>query len=679
MANADVLPGPVDLPMPEGISIHEQWARYRVRKRLAKVYNYAPRDQLSLAPTPLPTGPVTPEHLPELPELKPTQDLPPEMRVCIIGAGAAGLFTAMIFDWLKSQKSIPSLNISYDIVEAAGQDRLGGRLYTHQFPGTQQYPAGPHDYYDVGAMRFPDNPVMKKTFDLFTLLGMQKQSPSAPNGVIIPYYMDGTKDGSQNPTYFNDIHYANAPPLGNPIDPYDMNSQTGMPIPDNLLSIGPDATINKVIDTYREAFKTDPKKGWDMLMDADNFTARDFLLLPPVSQLKTVRGSEALKDDQGLKDDDNPISGPGFNFNTVEWLETFGQGTRGYQQAFSELVLDSLDFDYPGMDTNYFCIEGGANLLAQNMAKAIKGEPQFNTPVTSVRLGQNSDPNNVTVGTANGDLPNKYAAVFNSATLGATERMDLTQAKLNYGTKQAIRTLNYGESCKVGIRFKKPWWREAPFNVTKGGLGKTDLPLRICVYPSYNIYDPLTEASVLLCSYTWQQDAARISSLISRETPNNEDMLKTLLFRNLALLHSTPETYDSVLDLIRTNYITHHAWSWYDDPYAVGAFAFFGPSQFKEVWPDITTPSADGKLLFIGEAASVHHAWVVGALESALRGVYQFLFRYATVYREFNQAKEFMEQNTEAPFDLPWAMETETAGHQVLVSELRAAGLKDPA
>ena len=36
----------------------------------------------------------------------------------------------------------------------------------------------------------------------------------------------------------------------------------------------------------------------------------------------------------------------------------------------------------------------------------------------------------------------------------------------------------------------------------------------------------------------------------------------------------------------------------------------------------------NGKHIIIGEAASAHHAWVVGSLESAVRGVYQFLFNH---------------------------------------------------
>lgn len=74
-------------------------------------------------------------------------------EVCIIGAGAAGLFTAMIFDYLNERFKI---NVKYEILECNSEDRLGGRLFTHYFRKEDvPAPHGDHDYYDVGAMRFP--------------------------------------------------------------------------------------------------------------------------------------------------------------------------------------------------------------------------------------------------------------------------------------------------------------------------------------------------------------------------------------------------------------------------------------------------------------------------------------------------------------------------------------------
>lgn len=251
-----------------------------------------------------------------------------------------------------------------------------------------------------------------------------------------------------------------------------------------------------------------------------------------------------------------------------------------------------------------------------------------------------------------------YFAVFNSTTLGALQRMNpkkcgfiVSQATLSpllsrrsvasslrltrssrWRTKQAIRGLSYGASSKVAIKFKTPWWQVAPFSINKGGLSKTDLPLRLCVYPSYNIKSDLNpewnqhEPSVLLCSYTWGQDASRRGSLITPDSPAGEEQLRTTLLHNLALLHANEQmSYETLLQMLNEQFVTHHAWDWYKDQNTAGAFAYFGPGQFSNMWQEIIKPNAFGQLYVIGEAASVHHGWVVGALESVLRAVYVML------------------------------------------------------
>lgn len=76
---------------------------------------------------------------------------PGKFKVGIVGAGCAGLFTGMIIDWLNE---VTGLEVDYDILEAG--DRVGGRLYTHHFSEKET------DYYDVGAMRFPKNDIMRR-------------------------------------------------------------------------------------------------------------------------------------------------------------------------------------------------------------------------------------------------------------------------------------------------------------------------------------------------------------------------------------------------------------------------------------------------------------------------------------------------------------------------------------
>ena len=69
--------------------------------------------------------------------------------------------------------------------------------------------------------------------------------------------------------------------------------------------------------------------------------------------------------------------------------------------------------------------------------------------------------------------------------------------------------------------------------------------------------------------------------------------------------------------------------AWYGDPYTRGAFAQFGPGQFGttdkggfSLFASLQAPAALGRLHFAGEATSIHHAWVLGALNSAWRAVH---------------------------------------------------------
>jgi hypothetical protein len=85
--------------------------------------------------------------LPEPPDLPLDSGKPYDGRICIIGAGAVGLYAAMMLKYLGIT--------NVDIYEAS--DRVGGRLFTKGHFGGNDY----HNYYDVGAMRIPQIAWMK--------------------------------------------------------------------------------------------------------------------------------------------------------------------------------------------------------------------------------------------------------------------------------------------------------------------------------------------------------------------------------------------------------------------------------------------------------------------------------------------------------------------------------------
>lgn len=374
-------------------------------------------------------------------------------------------------------------------------------------------------------------------------------------------------------------------------------------------------------------------------------------------------------------------------------------GTGWYDQSLTEAALETIDFEVPAedvADTNkhWWCVDGGAQSIAKTMLQKIKHQYAitYSTQVVGMNanIERDSKGNVIFKGGMELDLKDpvnrdpleskEYFVVFNSATLGATNRMDLSKAGLLWDTKQSIRCLNYGASCKVGIKFKTAWWRKPPFNITQGGVARTDLSLQVCVYPSYNIdekLDPVDQPAVLLVSYTWGQTAQRLAALIASKSRNEprdpedkkcknevlqeeEAELREVILRDLAYLHaekmkrsndSKDKAFNDTHDLIRKEYVEHHAYDWYHDPHMAGAFAYFGPGQFSELYPSITKPNALGRLYFVGEAASAHHAWVVGALESVIRAlwlmfnnIHQATLKKGKAYEPYEWAMQLLER-----------------------------------
>ena len=192
---------------------------------------------------------------------------------------------------------------------------------------------------------------------------------------------------------------------------------------------------------------------------------------------------------------------------------TFASGTSWYDEALSEMVLEEVNFAWK---EDWYCVMGGSQEIAKRMAAKMENEGakriHFGKKVTKIeRLVTTSEKKDdghgclpeLAVEVAGEAEPRRYDAVFNSAPLGNMQRMDLRSLNLNWGTKQAIRSLGYGASCKIGIRFKQLWWKQKNLQINEGGVSKTDQPIRNCVYPSYNKDDPDDKPGVLLASYTW--------------------------------------------------------------------------------------------------------------------------------------------------------------------------------
>ncbi|KAL8673690.1 MAG: hypothetical protein Q9168_001905 [Polycauliona sp. 1 TL-2023] len=526
---------------------------------------------------------MDPDHLP--PRLDGgSKDFPADTKIGIVGAGYAGLYSALILD---------HLGVAYNILEAS--PRPGGRVLTHYFSTRK------HDYYDIGAMRFPNVPPMERTFDLFKRTGVP----------LIDYLLKG----ENTPKRYNGITVF-PPKDGATIedDPFHVSESKGGVVPDERMT-----TIRNVLEEamapLKDALKRGDAESFKLFEEVDDYTVRGYL------------------------------------------REKFATGL--FDLAFTEAVMDSIAFDYGPEEEEWKSVEGGTNVMTEALVDMLKTKPTYNKRVTRLALDRNRDGENKMVVVTNYDEPSRYyTSVINTTTLACLQRIDTTDLELSPTVKIATRTLHYDSSTKAAIKFDKPWWI-TKCGIKSGGVANTDLPIRVCVYPSYNVNDDPEKPAVLLCTYTvsaidlnivkyphtnrrqWAQDATRIGSLVNTDSPRGEDELKNLMLYNLARLHSNESNFEEMYEMIKASYITHHGFDWAMDDYSSGAFALFGPGQFRALYPHLIRPQSDSRFHIVGEAASANHAWIVGALESAYRGVWMALERFKCYDLQDKMEKEF--------------------------------------
>jgi len=357
---------------------------------------------------------------------------------------------------------------------------------------------------------------------------------------------------------------------------------------------------------------------------------------------------------------------PKYPLPVVHWMETRNSGTGGFDVAFAESIISSLEFDDPTKKVEWKCLEGGTQVLINAMLDKLTVKPSYGQRVTSVKqvllLPRECFPDQpewprwprhyrfpfMKVSSRTRDDTKEkieyFSHVVSTTSFAALNTIDTDKICMTYKQRQAIRTLNYGPAVKVAIKFKTRWW-EQPEIKQRGGSSYTDRQVRAVVYPSYGLGEG--GPGVLMVTYNWQQDASRFGSLIKnpdwsdqpepgRERPWSEKVLLDQIYQDLALLHGVEATW------LRGETLDYHAFDWYHNPYTMGAYAHFAPGQFGTFLPEVVQPAAYGRFHFAGEVASAHHGWVAGALNSAVRVVDEiFRLDFRIWVREFRDQRGF--------------------------------------
>ncbi|KAE8374393.1 hypothetical protein BDV26DRAFT_284329 [Aspergillus bertholletiae] len=177
---------------------------------------------------------------------------------------------------------------------------------------------------------------------------------------------------------------------------------------------------------------------------------------------------------------------------------------------------------------------------------------------------------------------------------------------------RAISTMNYAQSCKISLHFKKRFW-EYQDQPIFGGCGSVDLPgIGSVCYPSFNIN--ATGPGVVLASYISGTPARSIAAL------STEDHV-ALVLRSMVQIHGNiaTEQYTDEFPL----YASYDRQCWKVDEHQAGAWAAPLIGQQDLYFPAYY--QTEFKTIFIGEHTSYTHAWIFSALDSAIRGTTQLL------------------------------------------------------
>ena len=161
-----------------------------------------------------------------------------------------------------------------------------------------------------------------------------------------------------------------------------------------------------------------------------------------------------------------------------------------------------------------------------------------------------------------------YAHVITTTALSCLRAVDLSEAKLTFPQRTAIRSLNYGASTKVGVKFRTAWWTDATVMQKYGGIQAisagqsiTDWMSRVVVYPSYGKDQ---RSPVLIVSYAWTSDAQALGALFA---PKDAPELKRVLLRDLVKVHGFNEDGAKYLE---QQWVDVFPYNWSVDPRTMG-------------------------------------------------------------------------------------------------------------
>lgn len=529
-------------------------------------------------------------------------------KVLIIGCGIAGMVTATM---------LRRAGHAVTIVEA--NNRVGGRCKTFRNTPEKKYFSDDELTGEAGAMRIPD--IHKLVQFLIKDTGVEKQlflndtvsrasatSPDIDNPKRNP---DGTielpKGTGKNFLHVN-YHHALRSEYNKP--DVDIRTLLGYDLGPTENVCAGDLMV-RAIGNLREAVLASPKTMWPQVIARfGEYSMRRFL-------------KEVF---------------PAFSDPAVDYIGVVENVTSrmaySFIQSFIELAIIKPD-------TAFWLIKGGTDKLTQAYYEQQDLEDVTVLNQTVIDLYRDEKSGKVCINTNKSDADedtldgglalDSWDEVVVTIPFSAF-RMVHVWPGFSEGKQRAVRELHYDAATKVLLEFKERFWERD--NDIYGGGSITDLPNRYMYYPSERMGS--SGGGLMLVSYSWADDARRWDSMTPYER-------YCYALNNVAITHAIHEpdapwkerkkAQQKIKDLCvfnpkdynseSTDIIGGATVSWMSNPYAYGEAAIFYPGQLALLHKHIVQSeweNKDGRCIahFAGEHASMKHAWIEGAIESAM-------------------------------------------------------------
>ena len=321
--------------------------------------------------------------------------------------------------------------------------------------------------------------------------------------------------------------------------------------------------LHKAVEPLTDLLRKDPVGGWKIIMDRfDEYSVRRFL------KEQTLLSESAIE-----------------MIGLVENLES--RMMTSFIQSFIEMFNISPS-------VTYWEIPGGSYHIPEAFRPGLEDKIRFNSWVTGIEWSK-SGGGRAKVHVHGGDTV-EGDVVLVTIPFTALRFVDIDPL-LSHAKRKAIRELHYDASSKVLLEFNSRFWEHE--DGIYGGGSVTDNPNRFMYYPHDGMGG--SGGGVVLASYTWAEDALRWDSL-------SPEYRYEFALEGMVKLHG---------EAIRKAFVGGAYQSWMDDPYALGEAAIFAPGQLTHLQGAIE--QQEGNVYFAGEHCSLRHAWIEGAIDSAIR------------------------------------------------------------